>query len=70
MKINAKLIGRTLFSGAAALTLGFGVLQAFATPASAAASARQCDLYWCDLECRAAGANGGKCVTRMICECW
>lgn len=73
MKLNASRLGRTVFNSAAALALGFGAMQALATPASAstsAANARICDPNWCDEQCVANGASGGFCVSRFRCECY
>ena len=71
MKLNASRLGRTVFNSAAALALGFGAMQALATPASAsAANARICDPAWCDAQCVANGASGGFCISRFICECY
>lgn len=71
MKLDTSRLGRTIFNGAAALALGFGAMQALATPVSAsAANARICDPIWCDEQCLANGASGGFCVSRFRCECY
>jgi ribosomal protein S11 len=54
------------FALAVAGTLGFGTVQAVASPAAAAAAAPRCDDRICTFQC---GSAGGREIARGICIC-
>ncbi|HEY0018841.1 MAG TPA: hypothetical protein VGC13_21250 [Longimicrobium sp.] len=62
------------FSLATVLTLGFGAVQAFASPQPAKAGSKAyCAAYSCDLNCRQRGALGGFCESNgytTFCSCY
>ncbi|HEX7240145.1 MAG TPA: hypothetical protein VF263_07765 [Longimicrobiaceae bacterium] len=64
---------RWIFSGAVTVALGFGAVQAFASPARAPGTARTCDPQSCNTGCLNQGYfGGGECVDvngRMRCLC-
>ena len=52
------------------VSLGFGAVQAFATPSSAVDARRACDNITCDQDCIAAGYALGACTPKGQCRCY
>jgi hypothetical protein len=53
---------RTLFTATMIAALGFGATQALASPGAPADDARACNPGQCSRDCKARGADGGRCV--------
>lgn len=52
------------------LSIGFGAVQAFATPSSAFDTRRACNNTTCDESCIAAGYALGVCTSKGLCRCY
>lgn len=63
MHLSTRLLGRAVFGVAVVTSLGFGTAQAFATTGTSRspATARSCDDYTCDRDCRNLGYEYGSC---------
>lgn len=75
MSRSSRIVWNGLFAASMVLTLGFGAVQAFASPVAApeAGKAFYCDSLQCNSDCKRQGYDGGYCEyfypSRATCVC-